>query len=433
MASTGTSSSAPGGKADKASSVAPGVVIGVASYNHTATVGRVMRAVEEGLAACCPTQQTQIVLADGGSTDGTVTAARGAVADSRRLREVTFSPPPSAPGTMPYHGLPGRPRALRAVLEIAHDEQAGVCAVVDAGQQTIEPSWIGSLIGPVASGEFDYVSPYYLRHPYDGALTKSIVYPMFRAIYGVGLRQPAAGEFACSPRLVRYYLDEDFWEAEGSEAAIDIWLTAAAVCGGFRVCEAALGVRRTAQSDAAPDLSTTIAQVVRALFVDLERYVDVWQRVRGSAPVPVVGHVWTPVRPVTDAPSIDVERTIESFRLGYRELRDVWTWVLPPKTIVALRKVAEARPEDFRLDDGLWARIIYDFAIGYHLHVLPHDHLLRSLAPLYAGWMASFVSQIHDRTAEDLEPRLEHVCAAFEAEKPYLISRWRWPERLRQP
>src|SRR5216683_754051 len=134
MASTGTSSSAPDDKADQAASVSPVVVIGVASYNHTATVGRVIRAIEDGLAACCPTQQTHIVLADGGSTDGTVTAAREAIADSHRLKEVTFSPPPTAPGSMPYHGLPGRPRALRAVLEIARDQQAGVCAVVDAGQ-----------------------------------------------------------------------------------------------------------------------------------------------------------------------------------------------------------------------------------------------------------------------------------------------------------
>lgn len=425
MASTGTSSSAP---VDKVASTSPAVVIGVASYNHTATVGRVVRAVEEGLAICCPSGEAHIVLADGGSTDGTVTAAREAVANPRRLTEVTFSPPPTAPASMPYHGLPGRPRALRAVLEIARDRQAAACAVVDAGQQTIDPSWIGCLIAPIVSSEFDYVSPYYLRHPYDGAITKSIVYPMFRAIYGVGLRQPAAGEFACSPRLVRHYLDQDFWEVEGSEAGIDIWLTAAAVSSGFRACEAALGVRRTAQSEAAPDLSTTIAQVVRALFVDLERYVDVWQRVRGSTPVPINGHARGTA---PDAPSMHVERMIESFRLGYRELREVWTWVLPPKTIVALRKAAEARPEDFRLDDGLWARIIYDFAIGYRLHVLPHDHLLRSLAPLYAGWMASFVSQIHDGASEDLERRLEQVCAAFEAEKPYLISRWRWPERLR--
>jgi hypothetical protein len=424
MASTGTSSSP---LADRAPAAPMGVVIGVASYNHRATVGRVVRAVEAGLAACCPSQVAQIVLADGGSTDGTLTAAREAVADAGRLREVRYSQP-AAPVSMPYHGLPGRPRALHAVLEIARDQQAGVCAVIDAGQQAIEPSWIGWLLGPIASGDFEYVSPYYVRHPYDGAITKSIVHPIFRAIYGVGLRQPALGEFACSARLVRHYLDQDFWEGEAAEAGIDIWLTAAAVSGGFPVCEAALGVRRSVPSEAAPDLSTTLAQVVSALFVDLERYVDVWQRVRGSTPVPVRGDARGTV---PDAPPVNPERMIESFRLGYRELRDVWTWVLPPRSIVALRKLAEAPITDFRMDDGLWARIIYDFAIGYRLRVLPPDHLLRSLTPIYSGWMASFVLQIGDRPGAEVDGRLERVCTAFEAEKPYLISRWRWPERLR--
>ena len=28
------------------------------------------------------------------------------------------------------------------------------------------------------------------------------------------------------------------------------------------------------------------------------------------------------------------------------------------------------------------------------------------------------------------DARLERVCAAFEAEKAYLIARWRWPDRF---
>jgi hypothetical protein len=28
------------------------------------------------------------------------------------------------------------------------------------------------------------------------------------------------------------------------------------------------------------------------------------------------------------------------------------------------------------------------------------------------------------------DERLERLCEAFEAEKPYLISRWRWPDRF---
>ena len=127
----------------------------------------------------------------------------------------------------------------------------------------------------------------------------------------------------------------------------------------------------------------------------------------------------------------DIDRLIEAFRLGYRELRDIWTWVLPARAIIDLRKLVDASPERFRLDDDLWSRIVYDFAMGYRLRVLPRDHLLRSLAPLYSGWLASFILQVRDLSVDATDQRVEQLAAAFEAQKPYLISRWRWPERLR--
>jgi hypothetical protein len=74
---------------------------------------------------------------------------------------------------------------------------------------------------------------------------------------------------------------------------------------------------------------------------------------------------------------------------------------------------------------------VYDFALGYRLRVLPRDHLLRSLVPLYSGWLASFIRQVRDAGIEAADQRVEDLCTVFELQKPYLISRWRWPERLR--
>jgi hypothetical protein len=105
--------------------------------------------------------------------------------------------------------------------------------------------------------------------------------------------------------------------------------------------------------------------------------------------------------------------------------------VLPPRTIVELRKLTDAVPDRFRFDDRLWARIVYDFALGYGLRIMPRDHLLRSLTPLYTGWLASFVLQMRNASQAQIDERVEQVCMGFESEKRYLISRWRWPERLR--
>ena len=98
---------------------------------------------------------------------------------------------------------------------------------------------------------------------------------------------------------------------------------------------------------------------------------------------------------------------------------------------VELRKLANAATERFRLDDELWAQIVYDFAVGYRMRTFPRDHLLRSLTPLYTGWLASIILQMRDLPPEVAEARLERLAVAFEAQKPYLMSRWRWPERFR--
>jgi hypothetical protein len=302
--------------------------------------------------------------------------------------------------------------------------------IFDGSVRTVTPHWVEWLVRPVVEHDFDFVSPYYQRHPFEGALSKGLVYPLVRSLYGVRLRQPASAEFACSGRFVTHFLDEPVWDRDGAQVGIDLWLTSSAASGDFRLGEAALGVRtHHARGTEALDLGTTIVQVVGSLFADLENRAARWQRTRGSVPVQHFGASNGTAREAP--PDVDIERLIESFRLGYRELRDIWTWVLPPRTIVGLRRLVDGSLTQFRLDDALWARIVYDFAVGYRLRVLPRDHLLRSLVPLYSGWLASFILQVRESSAEGADQRVEELAAAFEAEKPYLISRWRWPERFR--
>jgi hypothetical protein len=426
MDSTGSSSSA-------ATSDAPpptaDLVVGLVSYNDAETIGGVTAALCTGLRDCSAGWTSRIVLADAGSTDDSVARARAA-AGGCGLVEIAGGSPPADLLAVPYHGVPGRARVLRSILAAARDSKARVCVAIDARVRTIEPSWLQSLVDPIAREACAFVSPYYLRHPYDGALTKGIVYPVSRALYGVRLRQPAAGEFACSPAVIERLLGDDIWDGDGARVGIDLWLTTSVMAGGFPAGEAILGLRPHRPRDEDPlDLPTTLAQVVGSLFADIENRVEVWQRVRGSKPIVQFGMAQP--EPAARAPVVDPERLIESYRLGYRELRDLWTWILPPRTIVDLGRLIALPRGRFVLDDELWARIVYDFAIAYRLRVVARDHLLRSLVPLYLGWLASFVQQTRELTVGAVEQRVDQLCLVFEAQKPYLIARWRWPERFR--
>jgi hypothetical protein len=119
---------------------------------------------------------------------------------------------------------------------------------------------------------------------------------------------------------------------------------------------------------------------------------------------------------------------LELFRLGARDLPEVWSLVLPPASLFELRKLSSLAPGQFRMPDELWARIVYDFALGHRLRTINRDHLLRAMTPLYLGWLASYALEMQNATVRAAEQRLERLCQAFEANRPYLVSRWRWPD-----
>jgi hypothetical protein len=416
--------------AREAAAATADIVVGLVSYNDAETVGDVVSAVREGLDGPFAGLVSRVALVDAGSSDATVARARAALRTGGGLLELS---PPRARADLlelPYHGIPGKARALHAMLTAAREMKARACVVLDASVRTVTPQWMEWLARPVIDHAFDLVSPLYQRHPHEGALTKGLVSPLFRALYGVRLRQPAAAEFACSARLLDHFLDEDVWDREGAQVGIDLWLATSAAAGDFRIGEAALGIRayRT-RGEGALDLPATVTQVVGALFADLESRAERWQRTRGSVPVQPFGA--PPSAVPLPASTVDPERLIETFRLAYRELHDIWTWVLPPRTLLELRKLVDCPPAQFRLDDELWARIVYDFAVGYRLRTLARGHLLRSLVPLYVGWLASFVLQVRELDPDAIDQRAEDVAMAFEAQKPYVIARWRWPERFR--
>jgi len=200
----------------------------------------------------------------------------------------------------------------------------------------------------------------------------------------------------------------------------------AAVCNGLQVCEVYTGARVYGPTDWT-NISSIVAQVLSPIFLDMERYAACWQRTRTSVPVSAFGD---PVSVSQDEGSVDISRLVESFQLANRDLQEIWGLVLPPSTLVELRKLSRMPVEQFRMSDDLWVRIVYDFALGHRLRIINRDHLLKSLTPLYLAWIASYAQALATPEETPLEQRLERLSAAYESGKPYLVSRWRWPDRF---
>ena len=177
------------------------------------------------------------------------------------------------------------------------------------------------------------------------------------------------------------------------------------------------------------NLSSLLAQVIGPVFAEMEQRAVTWQRIRGSQPVPRFGAPARAPEP-SETGATDVRRMLESFQLGVQNLRDVWGLVLPSKAMFEIVRLGRLPQQQFRMPDDLWVSIVYDFALGHRLRTISRDHLLRSMTPLYLGWVASYALEMETAGPQEAASRLEQLFKAYEAGKPYLVSRWRWPDRF---
>jgi hypothetical protein len=202
----------------------------------------------------------------------------------------------------------------------------------------------------------------------------------------------------------------------------DLWIIGTAIGAGLAVHEARLGRWRVESNTRTTDLPTMVAQTLGAAFAMMEEYEDLWLATESGPPLPVDG---SPVLPSDETVQIDVERMVAAFGRGLRDLGTIWEQVLAPETYGDVLSLDIEDLTRFRFPDDLWARVVYDFALGYHWSVVYRDHLLRSLVPLYLGRTAAFVLATRQRDAAAVESGLDAVAAAFARQKPYLVDRWR--------
>ena len=397
------------------------IVVGIPSYNNARSIGNVVGAVAAGLGKYFPQRRSVIINSDGGSTDGTREAVLHTEVDAYALLLVTHRVQPIQRISTSYDGIPGKGSSFRAIFAAAHQLGAKACVVVDSDLRSITPEWVELLAGPILEREFDYIAPYYLRHKFDGTITNGIIYPMTRALFGKRVRQPIGGEFGFSGRLAASYLQkEDVWDTDVARFGIDVWMTITAIAEGFRVGQAYLGAKLHDAKDPGADLTQMFQQVVGSLFGLLETYEGFWQSSNGSEPVPSFGY---PFAVGTEPIAVNVERMINAYCQGIRDLREIYEELLAPETLEALEALARSG-DVFHIPDSLWAYVIYEFAAAYHQKTMGRGHLLQALVPLYLGRTASFVLEVRDSGAGEVEARIERLCEVFEAEKPYLAQQW---------
>jgi hypothetical protein len=220
--------------------------------------------------------------------------------------------------------------------------------------------------------------------------------------------------------------------AAGAHSSL-VWPVAEAATAAYSVTQVPAGPRALPPPGTV-DLNTVLAQVTGSLFAEVDAKAAFWQRARLNSPPRNGAPAYALPGPASAnrAETPDVAPMLDSFRLAYANLHEIWSLVLPPNSLLGLKKLSLLAPDAFRMPDALWARIVYDFMLAYRLRTLNRGHLLGALTPLYLAWVASHLLQTTVGAPDFIAPEkhIEAVAAAFEADKPYLVSRWRWPDRF---
>ena len=310
--------------------------------------------------------------------------------------------------------------------QLADKNKARGLLMLGAESGSLGASALHGLANAVLTPATDLAVACYDLPPHAGLVNSAILYPLTRALFASRVRFPLAVDLGLSLRMAERLAVAAQRFTTPNQGDAPLWPVNEATVAGFTIDQFDVGPR-VQPPPTMPDLNTILPLVTGSLFADIDAKAAFWQRSRQLPPAD------NPMpRPMPQAPSIDAAAEIapmlQAFRLAYTNLHEIWSLVMPPNSLLGLKRLSATDAAAFHMPESLWARIVFDFLLAYRLRTINRGHLLGALIPLYLAWVASHINA--SASSDNPERHIEAVAAAFEADKTYLVSRWRWPDRF---
>jgi hypothetical protein len=386
------------------------ILVGIPCYNNEKTIAHVLQMVTHGLDKHYKDSRNVILIADGGSTDDTRDVVKDFQIKPWQEKIVSI-----------YRGPAGKGTALRSIFEAAQFLKVKACATVDSDLRSITSDWVKYLLDPIIEKGYQFVSPIYSRHKYDGTITNNIAYNLTRALYGMGIRQPIGGDFAFTRSSAHYYSSQDVWETDVARFGIDIWMTTTAITQRFKICQANLGVKTHYVKDPGAQLGPMFYQVLSTIFYLMEKNESFWKRIRHSKKVKTFGSAaYVEPEPVT----VNREQLTYRFKTGFQQFGVFWKAIFSPECFREIIRLSTLDAQQLIFPLEIWVMILYELAATYHQWKINRKRLIDFITPLYYARVASFVNQTWDMDTLEAEKLVEDQAAIFEYHKKYLVELW---------
>lgn len=384
------------------------LLVGVLCKDVETTILNVLNVINNGLHKHFPDLKNAIVISEGNSIDDTSEAID------------LFQP---------YNGIPkivtkditkgGKGAGIRTIIEIAHEIQAKCLVLIDGDLLSIEPEWIRAISTPVIYGRADLTVPFYIRDKYDGVVTNNLVYPFTRAVYGLHVRQPIAGEFGLSKGLYEVLRRHPLFPPD---FGADILIVTTAVAEKMMIREGlfALKIHRSTRRYLKPEeFLIPMFRKVTGCMLELAKYYESFWMQRESVQQKTRFREYFGQKPIPI--KADAEKLTKTFKREFTSKKKVYQQVLPDVITNRLMRIVN---NDVQFDAELWAKIVYQFAALYkHLETdADKERLIDALKTLWIGRFASYAMETKDMDINEAENVIQKQANVFEAQLHYLKS-----------
>jgi hypothetical protein len=383
------------------------LIVGTPSYMESDSIGYVTEQIDRGIQEYFPNYRSVIVNADNNSPDDT----KGAFLGTETVTEKKYITTPE--------GVKGKGNNFLNLFRFGkkHADTLRAIIVVDSDLMSITPEWIRDLAYPIIKKKYDYVLPRYSRHQFDGTITNHICYPLLYGLIGENIRQPIGGDFAFSPRLMEYWLEQK-WHSTTKQYGIDIFMSMNAILGGFKICEVGLGAKKHKAS--APKLGPMFTQVVTTFFeMILERKAE-WIGIPVSEPKP---------KPLFGQQRLDPPQELS---VDLRDLKDKLRQEYMPRekllkkylSTYLFRSFEEMVHQDhFSMSILMWTQAVYQLLFAFDTGgSKTKKDIVEALKPLYFARSVTFDYETWKFRIDYAEKALLEQSMAFASQKPYFYG-----------
>ena len=395
---------------DKCSQMNPvDIMVGVLCKNVETTVLNVLNVINEGLYGYFPDYNKAIVVSDGGSTDKTAEAI-SLFQPYNSVRKIVTNDITSG----------GKGSGVLTILEMAHCADAKCVVLMDGDLLSIKPVWVQTISNPIVYGRADLTVPYYIRDKYDAVITNNLIYPFTRALYGIDIRQPIAGEYALSKNLYEMLRNHPLFPPD---FGVDIFILTVAAAERMYVKEGLFSLKShestTHYLEPEKFLIPMFRKVTGSMFELAKYYEDYWKN-KPFMSRPRFDRECFSQKPIPV--KIDIDNLQKSFTQEYESVRGAMNQILPSEIMDNLDQIVRDASHIF--DAELWAEIVYNYAAAYKRagNEAERYTLLDSLKTLWIGRFVRYAIETQDMDINEAEKILQKQAEVFEQKLNYLRS-----------